>query len=239
MEHLAHILFIDIETATLTNEFSELSEGLQQQWIRKSNVLLSRMGEDKEPATFYEEKAGIFAEFGKVVCIGLGCYMKEDNEWKFVLKSITDNDEKVLLNRFIQALAKFSSLHKTVRLCGHNIREFDLPFLCRRMIIHGMDLPKPFRLHGMKPWEIPHIDTLELWRFGDYKHYTTLALLAEVLGIPTPKDDIDGSRVSSVYWKENDPERISKYCLKDVLTTAKIFLRLKGIEDIDAGVEYL
>ncbi len=239
MEHLEPILFIDIETATLTNEFSELPEGLQAQWVRKSNVLLARSGEEKEPADFYKDKAGIFAEFGKVVCIGLGCYMKEDGQWKFMLKSLTDNDEKKLLDTFLQALAKFTALNKQVRFCGHNIREFDIPFLCRRMIIHGMDLPKPFQLHGMKPWENPHIDTLELWRFGDYKHYTTLALLAESLGIPSPKDDIDGSMVSSVYWRENDLERIGKYCLKDVLTTAKIFLRLKGIDHVDAVEEYL
>lgn len=239
MEHLENILFIDIETTTLTNKFSTLPEGLQQQWIRKSNVLLSRMNEDKEPDAFYEEKAGIFAEFGKVVCIGLGCYVKEDEGWKFMLKSLADDDEKILLNRFVQAIAKFSSLHKTVRFCGHNIREFDIPFLCRRMIIHGMDLPKPLQLHGMRPWEIPHIDTLELWRFGDYKHYTTLALLAEILGIPSPKDDIDGSMVSSIYWNENDLDRISAYCLKDVITTAKIYLRLKGITDVDAVIEYL
>ena len=239
MEQLQHILFIDIETATLTNGFSSLPEGLQQQWVRKATILLNRSGEDKEPAQFFEEKAGIFAEFGKVVCIGLGCYVKEGDQWKFMLKSLADTDEKILLNKFIQALGKFSSLHPNMRLCGHNIKEFDVPFICRRMIINGIPLPKPLQLHGVRPWEVPHIDTLELWRFGDHKHYTTLALLAEILGIPSPKDDIDGSHVSAIYWSENNLQRICEYCLKDVATTAKIYLRLKGLEDINATIEYL
>ncbi len=239
MEHLQQVLFIDIETATLTSEFSLLSQGMQEQWVKKSKQLQSRVADESEPSLFYEEKAGIFAEFGRVVCVGLGCYQKEGNEWKFLLKSIYGNDEKVLLNKLVESIEKFYSQHKIVKFCGHNIKEFDIPFLCRRMIINGIALPKSMQLTSLKPWEIPHIDTLELWRFGDYKHYITLALLAETLGIPSPKDDIDGSMVSEVFWKENNLKRITDYCLKDVYTTAKIFTRLKGIDITETEVVYI
>lgn len=120
-----------------------------------------------------------------------------------------------------------------MQFCGHNIKEFDIPFLCRRMVIQGMQLPECLKLHGKKPWEVPHLDTLELWRFGDYKNYTSLSLLAEVLGIPSPKEDIDGSMVADVYWKQNDLKRISTYCLRDVYTTARVYLRLKGMTDLE------
>jgi len=239
MEQLHNILFIDIETATGAPSFSHLSENMQEQWKRKAKILLARSEEDKDTAQFYEEKAAIFAEFGKVVCIGLGAYIKEEHDWKFVMKSITDDDEKILLNEFADAVSRFGSQRKQVVFCGHNIKEFDIPFLCRRMLIHGISLPKAMQLHGKKPWDVPHIDTLELWRFGDYKHYITLALLAEILGIPSPKDDIDGSMVSALYWKENDKTRIGTYCLKDVHTTAAIYLKLKNIADMHAEKVYL
>ncbi|HTN44731.1 MAG TPA: ribonuclease H-like domain-containing protein [Flavipsychrobacter sp.] len=239
MKHLENILFIDIETASVVPDYSFLTNGMQQQWNRKAKMLTSRNQEEKEAATFFDEKAGIFSEFGRVVCIGLGCYVKEGNFWKFMMKSFSGEDEKILLIQFTEALQRFSSLQKTMRFCGHNIKEFDIPFLCRRMVINGIELPKSMQLSGAKPWDIPHLDTLELWRFGDYKHYITLELLSEVLGIPSPKDDIDGSRVSDIFWKEKDLQRISTYCLKDVYTTASIYLKLKGIPDINAQPEYL
>ncbi|MEI8279982.1 MAG: ribonuclease H-like domain-containing protein, partial [Bacteroidota bacterium] len=144
-----------------------------------------------------------------------------------------EHDEKVLLKTYSEALTKQTERIPELKFCGHNIKEFDIPFLCRRMLINNMSLPESMQLGGKKPWEISHIDTLELWRFGDYKHFTSLALLAELFGIPSPKDDIDGSQVASVYWKNNDLDRIAHYCMKDVLTTAKVFLHLKGIRDIE------
>jgi DNA polymerase elongation subunit (family B) len=126
-----------------------------------------------------------------------------------------------------------------MKFCGHNIKEFDLPFLCRRMIINGLSLAPALQLNNKKPWEITHIDTLELWKFGDYKNYTSLALLAEVLGIPSPKSDIDGSMVGKVYWEEKNTERIAQYCMQDVLTTAKVFLKLSGLQEMDMQVAYL
>lgn len=239
MRNLEEILFIDIETATVTQAYDDLRPAMQEQWSRKTQSVSNRCNEEKEPSDFFQEKAAIFAEFGKVVCIGLGGYVKDGEGWKFIMKSITGDDEKILLTEFTESLERFSSLHKRAKFCGHNIKEFDVPFLCRRMLINGISLPPLMQLTGMRPWEIPHIDTLELWRFGDYKHYITLALLAEVLGIPSPKDDIDGSMVSTVYWNDRNLARISHYCLKDVFTTAKIYLKLKGIEDIQAQPEYI
>ena len=149
------------------------------------------------------------------------------------LKSLTGNDEKVLLNEFCRTIDKFADRYKDYRFCGHNIKEFDIPFLCRRMIINGVAMPKSMQYQGKKPWEINHLDTMEMWRFGDYKNFTSLSLLAEVLGIPSPKTDLDGSMVAGVYWQEKDLPRIASYCLQDVYTSAKVYLRLAGIHDID------
>jgi 3'-5' exonuclease len=231
MEQFKNILFIDIETVPIVPEYTLLTQGMQAQWDKKSKYLKSDIEENASPAALFGEKAGIFSEFAKVICIGFASFHLQGDNWKFRMKSLINDDEKVLLNDFSTTLARFIARNYDLRFCGHNIKEFDIPFLCRRMVINAMPLPDCMQLSGKKPWEINHLDTLELWRFGDYKHFTSLALLAEVLGIPSPKDDIDGSMVGKVYWGEKDLERIGKYCLRDVLTTAKVFLRLKGITD--------
>jgi DNA polymerase elongation subunit (family B) len=144
-----------------------------------------------------------------------------------------------LLNNFISVVERFEKSQKDLKFCGHNIKEFDLPFLCRRMVINEITLPKSLQIQNKKPWEITHQDTLELWKFGDYKNYTSLALLAEILGIASPKDDIDGSKVGKVYWEDQDLERIGKYCMKDVLTSARVFLRLMDKKEIVFKTVYL
>lgn len=231
MEQLKNILFIDIETVPVVSGHAMLPPALQTEWAKKAKYLKSSNDENAGPDVLYGEKAGIFSEFAKVVCIGFASFHKHGDTWKFRMKSLTNDDEKVLLNDFCEVISKFTGRYSELRFCGHNIKEFDIPFLCRRMVINDLQLPECMQLSGKKPWEISHLDTLELWRFGDYKHFTSLALLAAVLGIPSPKDDIDGSMVGEVYWKERDLARIGKYCLRDVLTTAKVFLRLKGIKD--------
>ena len=238
-EQLKRILFIDIETATVCPQWEDLNENMQQLWVKKSKTLRVINEEDADPARLFEDKAGIFSEFSKVVCISIGSLVLQENRWVFRLKSIFDSDEKILLNNFLSVLSRFESANKDMKFCGHNIKEFDLPFLCRRMIINGISLPAALQLNNKKPWEITHIDTLELWKFGDYKNYTSLALLAEVLGIPSPKSDIDGSMVGKVYWAEKNPERIAQYCMQDVLTTAKVFMRLGGLQEVDMQVVYL
>jgi DNA polymerase elongation subunit (family B) len=239
MEHLRKILFIDIETVSCQPEYEMMSAGMQEQWDRKARFLKSATDENASPSQLFTEKAGIFSEFAKVVCIGIGCLVEKNKQWKLVLKSLTGTDEKVLLNQFAETLSKFTYHHPDMKFCGHNIREFDLPFLCRRMIINNISIPEPLQLQGKKPWEVNIFDTLEMWKFGDYKHFTSLALLAEVLGIPSPKDDIDGSMVGEVFWKENNLPRIARYCLQDVATTAKIYLRLSGNKDVDFEKEFV
>jgi len=239
MEQLKHILFIDIETVPCERDFSMLRDGLQEHWKKKARFLKASNEESTDPELLFSERAGVFSEFAKVVCIGIGCLIEKDGEWKLLLKALTNDDEKVLLNQFCDALTKFTIRFPDLKFCGHNIREFDIPFIGRRMIINGMSLPECMQWQGKKPWEINAIDTLELWKFGDFKNYTSLALLAEVLGIPSPKDDMDGSMVSTVYWKEQNLDRIARYCLQDVDVTAKVYLRLAGYNELQAEVQYV
>lgn len=239
MDELKHILFIDIETVSVQPDHAQLSGIMQKEWARKAKFLKSSIVENADPATLFNEKAGIYSEFAKVVCIGFGSFHKHEGLWRMRLKALTNHDEKALLTEFCEVLTRFIEYYPNLRFCGHNIKEFDIPFLCRRMIINGMGLPDCMQLSGKKPWEITHLDTLELWRFGDYKHYTSLSLLAEILGIPSPKEDIDGSMVGEVYWKEGDLERIGKYCMQDVLTAARVYLKLKGLNDIDPEPIYV
>lgn len=231
MEQTDGILFIDIETVPVLPGFDLLDEGMQAEWVRKSKFMKQGPDADADPATLYSDRAGIFSEFAKVVCISFGNVVLQEGRYYMRLKSLAYHDEKKLLNDFCELLGKFARRYGDVRFCGHNIKEFDIPFICRRMIINGMKLPTCMQLSGKKPWEVGHLDTMEMWKFGDYKHFTSLSLLAQVLGIPSPKGDIDGSMVASVYWKDQDLERISTYCQKDVLTTAKVYLRLKGVVD--------
>ncbi len=229
MQYLKEILFIDIETVPIEPEFSLLNAPMQAEWVRKARFVKSATDPMADPATLFGERAGIFSEFAKVVCIGFGSLNQTENGWKMRLKSLINDDEKELLNNFCEVLRKFIAHHKGLRFCGHNIKEFDIPFLCRRMLINGIKLPDCMDNTGKKPWEVTHIDTMDMWRFGDYKNFTSLSLLATVFGIPSPKNDIDGSMVAGVYWHDKDLPRIGKYCLQDVLTSAKVYLKLKGL----------
>lgn len=239
MEQLKSILFVDIETVPLQPDYQLLTEGLQKEWERKAKLLKNSPEEPLSSAELFTERSGIFSEFAKVVCIGFGSFQLQDGNWKMRLKALSNNNEKQLLQDFCVMLDSFTKFYPMLRFCGHNIKEFDIPFLCRRMIINGMGLPTCMQLSGKKPWEISHIDTLEMWKFGDYKNYTSLSLLAEVLGIPSPKNDMDGSMVGKVYWQEHDLPRISKYCLQDVLTSARVYLKLAGINNIDPEPVFL
>ena len=233
MQYLREILFIDIETVPIEPDFSLLTDGMQTEWIRKSKIVKSITDGIPEPAALFMEKAGIFSEFAKVVCIGFGSLNHHEGSWKMRLKALVNDNEKILLGNFCEVLTKFATHYKDLKFCGHNIKEFDIPFLCRRMVINGMKLHPSMDVSGKKPWEVSHIDTMEMWRFGDHKNFTSLSLLAEVLGIPSPKSDLDGSMVAGVYWKNKDLARIGTYCLQDVLTSARVYLKLKGMNEID------
>jgi len=215
------VLFLDIETVPEVGNWNELSISWQELWTKKTE---KQLGEDETPEEFYGKRAGILAEFGKIICISCGIITEEN---KIRLKSFYGDNESQILKEFNE-LVNGKYFNSTVILCAHNGKEFDFPFMARRMIINEIELPNALNMQGKKPWEIPHLDTMELWKFGDYKHYTSLNLLAAVLGIPTPKDDIDGSQVASVYYDDHDLERIKTYCEKDVLTVAQIFRKFRG-----------
>lgn len=223
------ILFIDIETVSLTQRYQDLPERLVPLWEHKAETLRQRMPavytSDMDDQTIFEKGAGIFAEFGKIICISAGFIFYKDGQEHFRVKSFYGDDEKKLLIDFVNALTTFGNVGD-IQLCGHNIKEFDVPYICRRLLIHQLPLPELLKFGSKKPWEVPLLDTLEMWKFGDYKNYTSLNLLTALFDIPTPKDDIDGSQVTSVYYTEHDVKRIATYCEKDVVATAQLFLRL-------------
>lgn len=216
---LTDILFLDIETVPEYPSFDDMPEPMQGLWEKKSSYF---RGEDEAAFDVYN-RAGIYAEFGKVVCISVGMVNNMQGEQILRLKSFFSKDEKALLNEFIDLVTKLEQTRKNIFLCAHNGKEFDFPYLARRMLINELALPVALDVAGKKPWEVSFIDTMELWKFGDYKHYTSLDLLANVFKIPTPKDDIDGSMVGKVFWEEDDLNRIVRYCEKDVITIVQLF----------------
>lgn len=222
---LHNILFLDIETVPQHPDYSQLSPAWKELWSKKAELLL-RNREDETVDSIYN-RAGIYAEFGKIVCISCGIIQGSQQEKKLLLKSFAGENEQLILYEFSEMLRKWSG-NEPKYLCAHNGKEFDFPFLCRRMIINNQPIPTLLNSSGKKPWEVNHLDTMELWKFGDFKNYTSLNLLANALSIPTPKDDIDGSMVWEVYWKEHDLQRITTYCQKDVVTVAQVFLRMQG-----------
>ena len=221
---LNNILFIDIETVPEQQHYDQLDEDLRQFWEQKTQY----QRKDEISAEAFYERAGIWAEFGKIITISVGYFVNKSDIRNFRVTSFW-GDEKKILNDFSNLLTTHFNGPQHL-LCGHNAKEFDIPFIARRMIINSISLPSKLNLFGKKPWEVPHLDTLELWKFGDYKHFTSLKLLTKVLGVPSPKDDIDGSEVARVYYEEKDIDRIITYCEKDVIAVAQIFIRVRREE---------
>ncbi len=213
--NLESVLFLDIETVPLFRNYHQMPDTLRKFWDDKT-ARLTKAAPEETPESLYG-RAGIYAEFGKIICISVG-FIRGDT---FRMKSFYGDDEKKLLEEF-SALLNTNYCTPEKLLCAHNGKEFDFPYISRRLLINGLPLPTILRLQGKKPWEVQHLDTMDLWRFGDYKNYTSLGLLAEVFDIPTPKDDIDGSMVGQVYWEENDLPRIVEYCQKDTLAVARL-----------------
>ncbi len=223
--NLANILFLDIETVPEKKRFELLDNEQQLLWEQKSKY---QRKEELSADEFYD-RAGIWAEFGKIICISVGYFINNgDSERNFRVTSFS-GEEIALLKEFKSLLIEHFSQAKHL-LCAHNGKEFDFPYIARRMLINSIKLPYKLDLFGKKPWEVPHLDTMELWKFGDYKHFTSLKLMANVLGIPSPKEDMDGSMVRDVFYEENDLDRIVSYCELDVITTAQVLLRLRGEE---------
>lgn len=223
-QNIKNILFLDIETVPQYPDFEQLDERLSKLWEKKA--LRIRETEDEDVRKTYQ-KAGIYAEFGKVVCICTG-YFHEDS---FRMKAFSGDDEELLLTEFALMLETFQKRHGS-QLCAHNGKEFDFPYLCRRMLINGISIPSILDSSGKKPWETSFLDTMDMWRFGDYKNYTSLDLLTAIFGIDSPKDAIDGSMVGDYYWNKKDLESIVTYCKKDVLAIAQLYLKLKGKDQI-------
>lgn len=222
---IGNILFLDIETVPQRRHFDDLDETTQELWEDKTNFMRKR---DEITIEESYERAGIFAEFGKIVCVSVGyIHLSVAGGRKYRTTSFFGHDEEVLLQEFIDLLNSHFAGSEHL-MCAHNGKEFDFPYLARRILINGLKLPKALDIAGKKPWEVRHLDTMELWKFGDYKHYTSIKLLAKIFGISTPKDDIDGSQVMNVYYNENDMGRIEEYCRKDVLAVCQLMLRFRG-----------
>ena len=235
------IMFLDIETVPQCATYADVDERGKHLWDVKAEKIAPTIdGEKPTPDAIYD-RAGIYAEFGKIVCISVGFVRQREGHNVFVSTSYFDDDECHLLADFATMVTSFFEKSPSGTICGHNVKEFDVPYICRRMIINNVPIPAKMNLTGKKPWENELIDTLELWRFGDYKNYTSLNLLTYVLGIPTPKDDIDGSQVFGVYYTEQPHEealkRIAIYCEKDILATAQVYLRLNNLPLIDQSVD--
>ncbi len=222
--NLNNILFLDIETVPEQENYSLLDQDMQELWEQKTQY----QRKDEFTANEFYDRAGIWAEFGKIICISVGYFANKNDIRNFRVTSFV-GDEKKILNDFSNVMNNHFNQPQHL-LCGHNSKEFDIPFIARRMIINGLIIPPKLNLFGKKPWEIPHLDTLELWKFGDYKHFTALKLLTKILHIPTSKDDIDGSQVGYVYYHEKNIDRIVTYCEKDVIAVAQVFLRLRREE---------
>lgn len=225
---LFDILFLDIETVASTDEYSSLDERMKTQWARKASFFRQRE-DGVTDADMFHERAGIYAEFGKIIVVGMGRFgQNEQGELIFKTKVLYDHDEKKLLEAFKVILEKMDG-GRGLKLCAHNGKEFDFPYISRRMLVNGISLPATLQIAGKKSWEIPHLDTMELWKFGDFKHYTALDLLAAIFNIPTSKSAMDGSKVNEVYYKEKDIEKIANYCVADVVAVAQIYLRMRGM----------
>ena len=223
---LENLFFIDIETVSGSQHYHLLDDIWKELWTEK---VFKSLPPDTTPEQYYPTRAAILAEFGKVICISIGYFKKENNEWQLRIKSFHSENEIEILKGFITTLHQLHAKNSKWIFTGHNIKEFDIPFLSRRMLVNNIEIPRYIDFQNMKPWETQVLDTLHLWRFGDYKHYTSLKLLAAALGVPSPKNDIDGSKVGEVFWTEKNLERIAFYCQKDVATVANVILRFKNL----------
>jgi 3'-5' exonuclease len=221
-KQLKNLLFLDIETVPDIEHYEDMDERLKSLWDKKASYL----DQEISPQQLYQ-RAGIYAEFGRIITISVGFFFEQGSALHFKVKSFAGDDESVILKDFVALLKKYNK--RRLQLCAHNGKEFDFPYLCRRMVINGITLPETLDMSGRKPWEVPHLDTLELWKFGDRKSYSSLELLAVILKVPDGKNGFDGSMVSNAYYKEKDLKKIVEYCVRDVIMTAQIYLRFRNL----------
>jgi len=224
---LSNLFVLDIETVPQYEDYDLLPPSWQILWYDK---ISKTVPENTPPKESYLQKAGILAEFGKIVCISTAFFFDDTNrKTALKVKSIYGDDEKELLISFIGLCNKVYARDPHFQFAGHNIKEFDIPYICRRMVVNGVQLPEYLQIHDKKPWELKMFDTLNWWKFGDHKNYISLHLLSNVLGIPTSKTDMDGSMVQHVYYKDKNIRRIADYCERDVIVTANVVLRFLNL----------
>ena len=227
---ISSTLVIDIETVSEYPEYDAMPERLKPLWDRKSQFL--KNDDALNTKELYFERAGIYAEFGRIVCIAVGYFVRaEGNTTQLRVKSLHNDDERVVLDEFKELLSKFDE--KKIVLVAHNGKEFDFPYICRRMLVKGIEIPECLNISGKKPWEVKHIDTMEMWKFGDWKSYTSLELLATIFDIDSSKSDIDGSQVNTYYYDKQELETIAEYCKADVVVTSQLFLKLNFLPLIE------
>ena len=227
---LSDILVLDIETVSEYPDYQSMPERLKPLWDKKAHFL--RKDEEISNEGIYFDKAGIYAEFGRVICIAVGYFVRsEGNEIQLRVKSIQNDDERIVLDEFKSLLSKFDQ--KKIQFVAHNGKEFDFPYICRRMLVKGIEIPESLNISGKKPWEIRHIDTMDLWKFGDRKNFSSLELLASLFDIDSSKSDIDGSMVNTYYYKKNKLDVIAEYCKADVVVTSQLFLKLNFLPLIE------
>lgn len=223
---LTELLLLDIETVPQYPSYTDMDPDWQLLFFDK---ISKTVPEGSEISETYRKKAGILAEFGKIVCISTAFFYENDEkQLALKMKTISGDDEVEILRSFTDLVNKMQQHHRNFQFGGHNIKEFDIPYICRRLLINGLPLPECLQLHDKKPWEVKMFDTLNWWKFGDNKNYVSLHLLANVLGIPTSKSDIDGSMVQDVYYQEKNLPRIVDYCQRDVVVTANVILRFQN-----------
>jgi len=235
---IKNTLVIDIETVSATDSYNDLDSRLKKQWDRKASLIKNEDNLTSEELFF--ERAGIFAEFGQVICIAVGLFIKrKSGQLGLRIKAFSSKDEKKVLTQFKELIdAKLDA--DNLILCAHNGKEFDFPYLCRRYLVNEIKIPAALQISGKKPWEIKHVDTMEMWKFGDRKNYTSLDLLAALFGIESSKSTIDGTMVNKVYYQDKDLNQIIEYCKQDVLVTANLFLKLNMMPVIrDGNVVYV
>lgn len=226
-DDIRNILFLDIETVACTGDYNSLDERMKIQWARKASFFKAR-DESQTDEDLFQERAGIYAEFGKIIVIAAGKLVENEKGERVVrTRCLSNHDEKSLLLEFKAMIEKMDQ--STLKLCAHNGKEFDFPYISRRMLVNEISLPAVLNTSGKKPWDIPHLDTMEMWKFGDHKHYTSLDLLAAIFNIPTSKGELDGSKVNSAYYQDKDLKKIADYCVGDVMAMVQLFLKLKGL----------
>ncbi|MFN6944143.1 MAG: 3'-5' exonuclease [Cytophagaceae bacterium] len=224
-DKIKNILFLDIETVCCVPTYENLNERLKPLWLKKASYI----DDSSDPKELFFEKGAIYAEFGKIISIGIGFFYRDPSgEIGLKIKGLKSHNELELLKEFSTLISEKFDKNR-LKLCAHNGKEFDFPYLCRRLLVNNLPLPEVLNIGCKKPWEVNHLDTLEMWKFGDRKNYTSLELLAALFDIPGSKDDMDGSLVGRKYYEENDLEGISKYCCKDVAVTAQLYLRLNNL----------